>query len=72
MRKLSSGLEIVTNCEAVYVVTTRGGRAFHARRVCVGVTSDVLRALFPRVPAYRRIASQPFVRVYARLNAPLP
>ena len=76
VRKLSSGIEIVTSCEAVRVtsgsVTTRRAGTFHGRRVCVGVTVGVLQKLFPGVSAYRRIGSQPFMRVYAKLSAPLP
>jgi hypothetical protein len=76
VRKLSTGLEIITRCEAASVntgsVTTRQAGVFHGRHVCVGVTANALRKLFPGVAAYRRIASQPFMRVYAKLSAPLP
>lgn len=41
---------------------------YNAPNIYVGTTINVLRKLFPTINAYRYIESQPFIRIYVKLN----
>ena len=41
---------------------------YNAPIIYVGTTINVLRKLFPTINAYRYIESQPFIRIYVKLN----
>lgn len=53
-------------------VRTADRRVYTAQQVCVGVTISSLRRLFPGSLVYSHIQSQPFMRIYAKLNKRLP
>jgi glycine/D-amino acid oxidase-like deaminating enzyme len=53
-----------------FVVTHTKG-TIHCKRIVVATTAQTLRHLFPSIPQYLHVASQPFLRVYAKI-APNP
>lgn len=75
IHRMKAGLNImlkqnVTKIDksTVYVDNTR----FETRQVCLGITHDGLKHLLPHVDTYKYIGGQPFLRVYAKMEKPLP
>ncbi len=48
------------------------GNSWVAQKVCIGTTISSLYTLLPTFSIFRYISSQPFIRIYARLNKALP
>jgi len=49
-----------------------GDKAYKAKNICIGIPASGLRKLFHDVKEYAFIGGQPFIRVYAKLDKPLP
>lgn len=71
-------IDVRLNCEAVslksqddgtILVKTKRGPTYVCGVVVVATTISVLRKLFPHNPVYKKIESQPFIRVYGKFSS---
>ena len=64
--KFSQNVVAISGEDGRFSVYTETGREYICKKIIVATTITSLRKLFPKIPVYREIEGQPFLRVYGK------
>lgn len=65
--KFSTEAHSIYKADSGFLVEVEHGRKYMCKKVIVATTISGIRSLFPKMPIYKEIEGQPFLRVYGKL-----
>jgi hypothetical protein len=65
--KFSTEVHSIYKADSGFSVEVEHGRKYMCKKVIVATTISGIRSLFPKMPIYKEIEGQPFLRVYGKL-----